>query len=120
MAALAPRPEDADKQENGADNLASTTHGLNDIPADALTFAAADRAGQEPEPARGSGVLGPGGGAAAVSWPRAGLAGLVLCPVLWLLGLDASLQGFDVGWHFLLRLAADDERDEQSADAVPV
>jgi uncharacterized membrane protein YfcA len=40
--------------------------------------------------------------------------------VLWLLGLDVSLQGLDVGWHFLLRLAADDERDEQSADAVPV
>jgi hypothetical protein len=40
--------------------------------------------------------------------------------VLWLLGLDASLQGFDVGWHFLLCLATDDERDEQFADAVPV
>jgi hypothetical protein len=36
--------------------------------------------------------------------------------VLWLPGLDASLQGFDVGWHFLLRLATDDERDKQFAD----
>src|SRR6202022_1764929 len=46
--------------------------------------------------------------------------GLVLRRVLWLWGLDASLQGFDVGWHFLFCLAADDERDEQFADAVPV
>jgi len=38
--------------------------------------------------------------------------------VLWLLGLDASLQDFDAGGHFLLRVAADDERDEQPADAV--
>jgi hypothetical protein len=39
--------------------------------------------------------------------------------VLWLLGLDAPLQGFDVGWHLLLCLATDDERDEQFEDAVP-
>jgi hypothetical protein len=45
---------------------------------------------------------------------------LVLRRVLWLLGLDALLRGFDVGWHFLLCLAADDERDEQFGDAVPV
>lgn len=38
--------------------------------------------------------------------------------MLWLLGLDASLQGFDVSWHFLLCLAADDERDEQRAGSA--
>ena len=32
----------------------------------------------------------------------------------------ASLHGFGVGWHFLVCLVADDERDEQFADAVPV
>ena len=40
--------------------------------------------------------------------------------MLWLLGLDASLQGFDVGWHLLVCLATDDEWDEQFANAVPV
>jgi len=48
MAALTPGLEDAKKQENGADNLVRTTHGLNAILVDALTPAAADSAGREP------------------------------------------------------------------------
>jgi len=36
---------------------------------------------------------------------------MVLRQVLWRLGM--SLQGFDVGWHLHLRLAADHERREQ-------
>jgi hypothetical protein len=48
MAALTPGPEDADEQENGADDLASPTHGLNTIPADPLARVAADGAGRNP------------------------------------------------------------------------
>ena len=33
MAALTPGPKDAEKQENGADNLANPTHALKTIPA---------------------------------------------------------------------------------------
>jgi hypothetical protein len=40
MVALAPDPEDAEKQENGADNLANPTHSLKAIPADALLLGA--------------------------------------------------------------------------------
>jgi hypothetical protein len=36
MGAHAPGPEDAEKQKNGADNLANPTHGLKTIPADGL------------------------------------------------------------------------------------
>src|SRR6266487_3340458 len=78
------------------------------------------RAFTQMETETGTGAGSAPGGAAAVSWRRGGLLGLVLRRVLWLPGLDASLQGFNVGWHFLLCLAADDERDEQLADAVPV
>jgi hypothetical protein len=49
MAALPPGPEDADKQQNGADNLANPTHGLKTIPADALPRVAADSFGREAE-----------------------------------------------------------------------
>jgi hypothetical protein len=36
MGAHAPGPEDAEKQETGADNLANPTHGPKTIPADGL------------------------------------------------------------------------------------
>ncbi len=36
MCALAPRPEHAKKQEDGANDLANPTHGVKAIPADAL------------------------------------------------------------------------------------
>ena len=55
MVALTPDPEDAEKQENGADNLANPTHSLNIIPADALTRVAADSVGREAEPVGGYG-----------------------------------------------------------------
>ena len=37
MAALTPGPENAKKQENGAGDLANTTHGLNTIPGPGLS-----------------------------------------------------------------------------------
>jgi hypothetical protein len=36
MAGLTPGPEDAEKQHNGADSLASSTHSQKAIPADVL------------------------------------------------------------------------------------
>jgi len=43
MGALAARPEDAEKQEEGADDLANPTHGLKIIPADAFVRASKAR-----------------------------------------------------------------------------
>ncbi len=47
MVALTPNPEDAEKQENGADNLANPTHSLKTIPADVLARVAADTGGRQ-------------------------------------------------------------------------
>jgi len=47
MVGLTPNPEDAEKQENGADNLANPTHSLKTIPADVLARVAADTGGRQ-------------------------------------------------------------------------